>query len=104
MSIPYEGTTLPGYVFLFDDSGMPRPTVVFHGGYDSTLEENYLAIAGGALWRGYNVLTFDGPGQGRSLRDQGLHFRHDWEAAVTRPSTSSSPCPRSTPAAWYRSK
>ncbi|MCC9311844.1 alpha/beta fold hydrolase [Kitasatospora sp. RB6PN24] len=83
VSIPYEGTTLPGYVFLVDDSGVPRPTVIFHGGYDSTLEENYLAIAGGALRRGYNVLTFDGPGQGRSLRDQGLHFRNDWEAAVT---------------------
>lgn len=30
-----------------------------HGGYDSTLEENYLALAAGALRRGYNVVTFD---------------------------------------------
>ena len=81
--IPYEGTTLPGYLFLVDDSGVPRPTVLFHGGFDSTLEESYPAIAAGALRRGYNVLTFDGPGQGAPLRDQGLYFRHDWEAVVT---------------------
>ena len=81
--IPYEDTTLPGYVFLVDDSGTPRPTVLYHGGYDSTLEENYLALAAGALRRGYNVIAFDGPGQGSTLREQGLHFRPDWEAVVT---------------------
>jgi pimeloyl-ACP methyl ester carboxylesterase len=81
--IPYEDTTLPGYLFLADDSGTPRPTVLYHGGYDSTLEENYLALAAGALRRGYNVITFDGPGQGSTIREQGLHFRPDWEAVVT---------------------
>jgi alpha-beta hydrolase superfamily lysophospholipase len=81
--IPYEGTTLPGYLFLVDDSGAARPTVLFHGGYDSTLEEDYLAIAAGALRRGYNVIVFDGPGQGSNVRGQGLHFRPDWEAVVT---------------------
>ena len=83
LRIPYENTTLPGYLFLVDDSGTARPTVVFHGGYDSTLEEDYLAVAAGALRRGYNVIAFDGPGQGSNVRDQGLHFRPDWEAAVT---------------------
>ena len=81
--IPYEGTTLPGYLFLADDSGRPRPTVLYHGGYDSTLEEDYLALAAGALRRGYHVLAFDGPGQGSTVREQGLHFRPDWEAVVT---------------------
>ena len=81
--VPYEGTTLPGYLFLADTSGEPGPTVVYHGGYDSTLEEDYLALAAGALRRGYHVLAFDGPGQGSTVRDQGLHFRPDWEAVVT---------------------
>ncbi len=81
--IPYEDTSLPGYLFLADDSGEPRPTVLYHGGYDSTLEEDYLALAAGALRRGYHVLAFDGPGQGTTVREQGLHFRPDWEAAVT---------------------
>ncbi|MBY8855584.1 alpha/beta fold hydrolase [Nocardia sp. CA2R105] len=81
--IPYEDTTLPGYLFLADDSGERRPTVIYHGGYDSTLEEDYFALAAGALRRGYHVLAFDGPGQGSTVRDQGLHFRPDWEAVVT---------------------
>ncbi|MFJ9707152.1 alpha/beta hydrolase family protein [Streptomyces sp. NPDC101234] len=72
-----------GYLFLADDSGTPRPTVLFHGGYDSTLEEDYFAPAAGALRRGYNVIAFDGPGQGSTVRGQGLHFRPDWEAVVT---------------------
>jgi dipeptidyl aminopeptidase/acylaminoacyl peptidase len=81
--IPYQGTTLPGYFFFADTTGEPRPTVIYHGGYDSTLEEDYLALAAGALRRGYHVLAFDGPGQGSTVRDQGLHFRPDWEAVVT---------------------
>jgi pimeloyl-ACP methyl ester carboxylesterase len=81
--IPYQDTTLPGYLFPADDSGEPRPTVLYHGGFDSTLEEDYLGLAAGALRRGYHVLAFDGPGQGSTVRDQGLHFRHDWEAVVT---------------------
>lgn len=81
--IPYEDTTLPGYLYLVDDSGTPRPTVVYNSGYDSTLEESYFAIAAAALSRGYNVLAFDGPGQGGALRDQGLVFRPDWEAVIT---------------------
>jgi pimeloyl-ACP methyl ester carboxylesterase len=83
VAIPYEGTTLPGYLFLVDDSGAARPTVVYNNGYDSTLEEAYFAIGAAALRRGYNVLAFDGPGQGAVLREQGLVFRHDWEAVIT---------------------
>jgi hypothetical protein len=33
--------------------------------------------------RGWNAITFDGPGQGAALYRQGLHFRADWEAVVT---------------------
>jgi pimeloyl-ACP methyl ester carboxylesterase len=83
LRIPYRDTTLPGYLFLVDDSDTPRPTVLYHGGYDSTLEEDYLALAAGALRRGYNVIAFDGPGQGSNVREQGLHFRPDWETVIT---------------------
>lgn len=81
--IPYGRTTLPGYLYLVDDSGAPRPTIIYNGGYDSTLEESYFAIAAAALARGYNVLGFDGPGQGAALREQRLIFRPDWEAVLT---------------------
>ncbi|MGW3210174.1 alpha/beta hydrolase family protein [Streptomyces sp. NPDC001135] len=81
--IPYEDTDLPGYLFLVDDSGAPRPTIIFTSGFDSTVEEAYFAVAAAALRRGYHVLAYDGPGQGAALREQGLVFRPDWEAVVT---------------------
>ncbi|WP_153815670.1 alpha/beta fold hydrolase [Streptomyces sp. SUK 48] len=81
--IPYEGGSLPGYLFLVDDSGTPRPTLIFTSGFDSTLEEAYFVVAAAALRRGYNVLAYDGPGQGAALREQHLVFRPDWEAVVT---------------------
>jgi pimeloyl-ACP methyl ester carboxylesterase len=83
VSIPYEDTTLPAYLFLVDDTGAARPTIVYNSGYDSTREESYFAIAAAALRRGYNVLAFDGPGQGAAVRDQKLVMRPDWEAVIT---------------------
>ncbi|MFI5757266.1 alpha/beta hydrolase family protein [Streptomyces sp. NPDC051569] len=83
VAIPYEGTTLPGYLFLVDDSGTPRPTIIYNSGFDSTLEESYFVLAAAAVRRGYNVLAFDGPGQGAALRERRLRFRPDWEAVIT---------------------
>jgi pimeloyl-ACP methyl ester carboxylesterase len=83
VSIPYEDTTLPAYLFFVDDSRAARPTIIYNSGYDSTREESYFAIAAAALRRGYNVLAFDGPGQGSTLREQGLVMRPDWEAVIT---------------------
>jgi len=83
VEIPYEGTTLPGYFFLVDDSGTPRPTLILHTGFDGTLEELYFDGAAAALRRGYNCLAFEGPGQGRVIREQKIHFRADWEKVVT---------------------
>jgi pimeloyl-ACP methyl ester carboxylesterase len=83
VSIPYEATTLPAYLFFVDDSGAPCPTIIYNSGYDSTREESYFAVAAAALRRGYNVLAFDGPGQGAALREQRLVMRSDWEAVVT---------------------
>src|SRR5271169_2398447 len=80
VSIPYEHTTLPAYLFLVDETGVARPTIIYNSGYDSTREESYFAIAAAALRRGYNVLAFDGAGQGAALREQRLLMRPDWEA------------------------
>jgi pimeloyl-ACP methyl ester carboxylesterase len=83
LTIPYAGTTLPAYFFRVDGSKRPRPTIIYNSGFDSTQEEAYFAIGAAALRRGYNVLTFDGPGQGAALRRQNLAFRPDWEAVLT---------------------
>jgi pimeloyl-ACP methyl ester carboxylesterase len=93
IQIPFEGTTLPGYFFRASESAEPRATVILTGGYDGTAEELYFFTGHAALARGYNVLAFDGPGQGAALIQQGLTLRPDWETvigavidyAVTRP-------------------
>jgi alpha-beta hydrolase superfamily lysophospholipase len=81
--IPYEGIFLPGYYYRPDASHQPRPTLMVHGGYDSTGEELYFLIAAAAIQRGYTCLTFEGPGQGALLREQHLPLRPDWEQVVT---------------------
>ena len=43
----------------------------------------YYFAAAGAVARGYNCLTFDGPGQGLPVREQNLRFRYDWEKVVS---------------------
>ena len=83
VQIPYEGTILPGYFYKLDDSGRPRPTLVFGGGFDSSLEELFYFGAAAATRHGYNCLTFDGPGQGAPIGEGKLYHRHDWEAVVT---------------------
>lgn len=83
IAIPFEGTTLPGYFYSVDGSDTPRATLITMGGYDSVVEEQYFFNAAAGLARGYNVLTFDGPGQGTVLLDQGLPMRANWESVVT---------------------
>ena len=83
VNIPYEGTTLPGYFYRVDDSQTPRRTLISLGGFDSTGEELYFFAAAAALQRGYNVLAFDGPGQGEPLRVQHLPARPDYEVPVS---------------------
>ena len=82
LEIPFEQTTLPGYFFRPDASDHQRAMVILTGGYDSTVEELYFSNAAAALARGYNVLAFDGPGQGGALIQQGLTLRPDWENVV----------------------
>ncbi|WP_276258425.1 alpha/beta hydrolase family protein [Haloglomus litoreum] len=80
---PYEGTTLPGYLFAPSGTEEPCPTVVCLGGFDSLAEELYfLCGVPEALARGYAVVLFDGPGQGAPLREEGLTARPDWEYVV----------------------
>jgi pimeloyl-ACP methyl ester carboxylesterase len=50
---------------------------------DGTCEELYFRVAKSAVERGYNVLIFDGPGQGEVIRVQKIPFRYNWESVVT---------------------
>lgn len=81
--IPFEKTTLPGYLCLVDNSGLARPLLIAQTGLDGTAEEVYYLIAQAAIARGYNCLVFEGPGQGEVIRVQGIPFRYNWETVVT---------------------
>jgi hypothetical protein len=83
VQVPYEDTTLPGYLLRPDDSGAARPTLVVTNGSDGSLP-GLLGYGGAeALRRGWNVFLFDGPGQQSMLFERGVPFRYDWEAVLT---------------------
>jgi pimeloyl-ACP methyl ester carboxylesterase len=81
VEVPYEATTLTGYLAHADESGRARPTLIHLGGYDGTAEEIFMALAAGTQ-RDYNVFTFDGPGQGGTLYEKRVVMRPDWENVV----------------------
>ena len=76
-NVPYAGGALPT-IRLAARGEHPRGTVLVHGGFDSLLEE-FVGIYEHLAAAGYEVLAFDGPGQGGALRRHGLMFDHDWE-------------------------
>jgi hypothetical protein len=60
VQVPYEDTTLPGYLLRPDDSGAARPTLVVTNGSDGSLP-GLLGYGGAeALARGWNAFVFDG--------------------------------------------
>jgi len=73
--IPYPGGHLPG--FRLRAKGKQVATLVFHGGYDSFVEEFYPFLEPLTDY-GWTVLGVDGPGQGGAVR-QGIFFTHEWE-------------------------
>jgi hypothetical protein len=64
LEVPYEATTLPGYLLRPDDTGAARPTLVMVNGSDASLPGLLGKGGSEALRRGWNVFVFDGPGLG----------------------------------------
>ncbi|WP_137352927.1 alpha/beta hydrolase family protein [Nocardia farcinica] len=83
LDIPYEDTTLPGWLFRPDTSDTRRPALVVNNGSDGTLSGCWCEAAEAALERGYLVLMFDGPGQQSMLFERNVPFRPDWERVLT---------------------
>jgi hypothetical protein len=81
--IAYDETKLKGYFCSVDASGTARPTLLIPCGYDSTAEAGWVQVPD-ALARGYNVLLFEGPGQGEALYHQRLYFRPDFEHVLAQ--------------------
>jgi pimeloyl-ACP methyl ester carboxylesterase len=85
LEIPYEGHTLPGYLFLpkpGTECDAKVPVAINTGGFDTTQEEMYHFVASGARLRGYAAVIFEGPGQGIVLRRDKLYLRGDWEVVI----------------------
>ena len=80
--VPYADGPVHGFlpVYRFTPA-QPKGVVVFCGGFDSYLEELFLFF----FWlrdAGYDVVAFEGPGQGGALFDAGLPMTHEWEKPV----------------------
>jgi alpha-beta hydrolase superfamily lysophospholipase len=78
ISIPYENGTLPAYRFT---PVQAKGTLVIFGGFDSYLEEHF-ALCFAFREAGYDVIAFEGPGQGGALEDSHLPMTHAWEKPV----------------------
>ena len=61
----------------------PQPTLILGTGYDGSQEEMYHNMVQSVLDRGYNCITYEGPGQPNPRRYQNLGFIPNWEAVVT---------------------
>lgn len=83
VTIPYEGTALRGFYMRGKSTKRRRPLLILANGSDGSLLDMWLWGGAGATARGYDCLTFDGPGQGYALWKQKLYFRPDWEKVVT---------------------
>jgi hypothetical protein len=83
VEIPYEDTTLPGYFFRTGGPDEARRTFIFNNGSDGAVTNAWVQGIADAVARGWNAVTFDGPGQNAALVRQGLFFRPDWEHVIT---------------------
>lgn len=82
IEIPYEDTYLPGHFYRSSYAKEKAPVLIIVPGRDTWAEDTRW-VYDGAIKRGIHALVFEGPGQGSSLRLNGLRFRPDWENVVS---------------------
>ncbi|UCG43085.1 MAG: alpha/beta fold hydrolase [candidate division WOR-3 bacterium] len=75
--VPYGDTFLPA-MRIQRVGTERRGTLVLHGGNDSFVEEFY-PVARYFSDHGYEVVAFEGPGQGAALKKYGLTLSVEWE-------------------------
>lgn len=96
LTIQGPGFTIPAYFYPADTYCSPskkakracvdsakRPTIVAVSGYDGSQEDLYHGIGRQATSRGYNFISYEGPGQPTVRREQGLGFIPNWDAVVS---------------------
>jgi hypothetical protein len=84
ITIPYEDSFLPGYLFKATKELAPNsPLIIMFGGLDSCAEEMWYGPGALLNERGISLLVIDGPGQGGALRLNNIHTRYDYEVPAT---------------------
>lgn len=81
-SIPFQGLSMPAYLFRPSADGPRRPTVIVCNGSDGQNVDVLCAGITAGLDRGYNVLTFEAPGQMTLLFDQQQPMQADWAPII----------------------
>jgi pimeloyl-ACP methyl ester carboxylesterase len=79
ISIPYDRGFLPA--LRIEPENRKMGTLLLHGGFDSFIEEWYPMMQYLAA-KGYEVIGFEGPGQGNVLLKQGIPLDYQWEKPV----------------------
>ncbi len=81
-TIPYQDGARQAKLFAYRFTPQqPKDTLVMFGGFDSYVEE-FLPILLALRERGYDVVCFEGPGQGRVLEESGAPMTPDWHKPV----------------------
>lgn len=73
-----ESSHIPAILYRPSEDGRPRPTLLLFNGFDGSQEEMLHQVGFPALERGFNILTFECPGQPTVLREQGIGFIGSW--------------------------
>jgi pimeloyl-ACP methyl ester carboxylesterase len=76
--VPFEGARLPAWRFVAQRS---KGTFVVFGGYDSYIEE-FFPIFLKMRDDGWDVVAFEGPGQGTPLEESNTVMTPDWDKPV----------------------
>jgi len=76
IKVPYNGSYLP--VLKVPVQGEKAGTIVMHGGFDSFIEEWYFMMKYLSN-HGYEVIAFEGPGQGAALKKYDIPLDIEWE-------------------------
>ena len=83
VTIPYENSSMPAYLFHPYKESDLKPVIIFNNGSDGATCGMWSSGVAAALERGYAALVFDGPGQNAMLWLQEIPFRFDWEKVIT---------------------
>ncbi len=81
--VPYQDGRIKGFLpaYCFTHP-RPKDTIVIHGGFDSYIEE-FIPVILHLRDAGYNVICFEGPGQGGALQDSHLLLTQEWHKPVS---------------------